>query len=405
MRSYSDLRKLRDEEIKRLASHKVSKADVKDIYHLSLSTLGKIAEFVKSTDPSKVVMSGSEKQTYVQQVSQSFRAQGLSDEEISFIFDHNVKLSQEKLNQLLNENEGLYYRLKDLTIQANYRLNTLHKQLASKDKELELKESKIVKLSSQISSLSKLTTDYLSQIDGLNSQVEALKIQVKDSQLHLEAEKIINKINTSNIDTLKADLESKCLSLSQLSDSLKREQELHSQDKTRLDSLEKEKNKIESDLKETSQELSNLKSDLSGLDSSNRSLKRENYLLNKSHLQLEKDLIGLREENARLSHENQIYSESNSDLLDENDRLSVEISSLSSLASETESKAPHKYSKVYDRDLIVSVYQSENYVLKTTYENLRNRGVCISYRHLSTILKEEKVYKRTYRPSKKKSSK
>ena len=159
MRSYNELRKLRDEEIRRLASHKVSKTDVKDIYHLSLSTLGKIAEFVKSTDPSIVVMSGSEKQTYVQQVSQTFRAQGLSDEEISFIFDHNVKLSQEKLNQLLNENEILYYHLKDLITQANSKLRTLQNKLDSKNQELELTKSKMEKLSSQIASLNAVTIE------------------------------------------------------------------------------------------------------------------------------------------------------------------------------------------------------------------------------------------------------
>lgn len=105
-------------------------------------------------------------------------------------------------------------------------------------------------------------------------------------------------------------------------------------------------------------------------------------------------------------------TEANLKLQSENEALKKEVETLESdfdkLAFSEDikiEKIDSKYKKVFDREQIKSVYIDNDFCLKATYESLQNQFVYISYRHLQNILKEEGIYKHTYKVKKKRQKK
>lgn len=166
-------------------------------------------------------------------------------------------------------------------------------------------------------------------------------------------------------------------------------------------------------------EISSLKESLLSVKDSNKQLSvkyAETELLLKSQNQraTSAELVNadLQKRIAELENSLNQQIEANTKLQLENDELKKEVETLESdfdkLAFSDDikiEKIDSKYKKVFDREQIKSVYIDNDFCLKATYESLQNQFVYISYRQLQNILKEEGIFKYTYKVKKKKGKK
>lgn len=235
-----------------------------------------------------------------------------------------------------------------------------------------------------------------------------------DTELSLANEEI--KLLNEQIEELKSQLVSK----DKLVDGYKKkvskaikelESEKQNNNKVRLSLQNKISNKDD--------EITDLKESLLSVKESNKSLSvkyAETELLLKSQNQraTSAELVNadLQKRIAELENSLNQQTEANLKLQSENEALKKEVETLESdfdkLAFSEDikiEKIDSKYKKIFDREQIKSVYIDNDFCLKATYESLQNQFVYISYRHLQNILKEEGIYKHTYKVKKKRQKK
>lgn len=166
-------------------------------------------------------------------------------------------------------------------------------------------------------------------------------------------------------------------------------------------------------------EISSLKENLSSVKESNKSLSvkyAETELLLKAQNQratsaelvnadLQKRIIELESLLSQQKDVNCVLQSENEALKKEVETLESDFDKLAFSEDIKIEKIDSKYKKVFDREQIKSVYIDNDFCLKATYESLQNQFVYISYRQLQNILKEEGIFKYTYKVKKKKGKK
>lgn len=338
------LRKLRNDEIIKLATkYGLSVKSLAYLFTLSESSIRQITgdQLLSSKDAKKVSID--ELDFWRSNKEKNLLSHGYSQDEVDYMFHKGSLVKDEETTKLRKQIKQLEIEKSNMNKTLQYQI----KQNESMSKGLENQKSKISSLESE-------NKKFIDKISELDSDVSSLM----DKML---------KLNNA-----KKELQSELRTC-----------------KSQLDSYKENNETLSSSLDSKETELCLYKDNNKSLSSSLESKEQELQRLSASMETKETECNFLRRNlDARVK---------------ENEDLQNKLESL--LSSQLKPPTDSKYKQVYDRNYIKSVYISCNYKLKATFETLRSTGVEISYRHLSTVLKEEKVYKRTYTKSKPKSRK